>query len=284
MILLDGGLSTVLEQQGADLGSALWTARLLAEEPERIASAHRAYFAAGAHVATTASYQASVPGYVAAGFSKPEALVGDSVRIARDVRDEFGGDRLVAASVGPYGAYLADGSEYRGNYGVDAVALRDFHAPRMELLAAAGPDLFAVETVPDVREAAVLARLLDEFGLPAWFSYSIRGDRTAAGQPLTEAYGVLAGCGVLVAAGVNCSEPSDVPAALAISVAVTGLPGIAYPNGGGLWDAEAKQWRQSDAWRAELADSWIEAGAEWIGGCCGVGPVEIAELAAHLEL
>ena len=282
MITLDGGLSTVLEQQGADLSSALWTARLLADAPDRLAEAHRTYFAAGAQVATTASYQASVAGFAAAGFGNAEALIGDSVRIARDVRDEFGDDRLVAASVGPYGAALADGSEYRGDYGVSVAALRDFHAQRLELLAAAGPDLFAVETVPDVREAEVLLELLAEFDLPAWFSYSVRGDRTSAGQRLADAYGALASCPVLVAAGVNCSAPEDVPAAVATAVAVTGLPGIAYPNGGGSWDAAAKEWRRPDAWRPELVESWLAAGATWVGGCCGVGAAEIAELATLL--
>lgn len=272
MILLDGGLSTVLEQGGADLSSTLWTARLLRDEPERIADAHRAYFRAGARVATTASYQATEKGMLTA-----------SVRIARSVRDEFDDPRLmVAASVGPFGAHLADGSEYRGDYGVPARTLRDFHGPRFEALAAAGPDLFAVETVPDLREAEVLVELTEEFGLPGWFSYSVRGGSTCSGQPLAEAYAVLAGCSCLVAAGVNCSSPDDVLGAVETAVAVTGLPAIAYPNGGGSWDASARTWNPGRVWDASLALSWAAAGATWIGGCCGVGPDEIAGLAATL--
>ena len=182
-LVLDGGLSTALEQQGADLGGALWTARLLADEPARIAAAHRSFFDAGARVATTASYQASVEGLVAAGYDATEArrLIASSVTIAREVADEYPGS-LVAASVGPYGAYLADGSEYTGRYGVTASRLRDFHGPRLELLAGAGPDLFAVETIPDADEAEVLVELLDEIGLPAWFSYSVAG-QPHAGRP-----------------------------------------------------------------------------------------------------
>ena len=210
-LVLDGGLSTALEQQGADLGGALWTARLLADEPARIAAAHRSFFDAGARVATTASYQASVEGLVAAGYDATEArrLIASSVTIAREVADEYPGS-LVAASVGPYGAYLADGSEYTGRYGVTAARLRDFHGPRLELLAGAGPDLFAVETIPDADEAEVLVELLDEIGLPAWFSYSVKGNHTPAGQLLVAAYAVLIGCRSLVAAGVNCSDQSDV--------------------------------------------------------------------------
>lgn len=285
--ILDGGLSTALELHGADLGDELWTARLLAERPEAIAQAHRDFFAAGAQVATSATYQASVPGFVAAGLGRPEAerLVARGVRIARDVRDEFADDRsgpLVAASVGPYGAYLADGSEYRGRYGVSAQQLRDFHGPRLDLLAAAGPDLLAVETIPDADEAAVLVDLLEDLGLPAWFSYAVRGSTTCAGQPLHEAYEVLAGCAPLIAGGVNCSQQHDVLGAVRTAGAVTGLPAVAYPNRGGDWDSERRTWSPGEPLDLALVDQWVAAGATRVGGCCGVGPAEIRRLADHL--
>jgi homocysteine S-methyltransferase len=285
--LLDGGLSTALEQQGADLGGALWTARLLGEAPERIADAHRAYYRAGARVATTASYQASVQGLVAAGYDAAEArrLITLSVTVAKDVRDELADSHpglLVAASVGPYGAYLADGSEYRGRYGVPAARLREFHAPRLELLAAAGPDLLAVETIPDSDEAEVLVPLLDELGLPAWFSYSVDGDTTNAGQPLSEAYAVLAGSRTVIAAGVNCSEQADVLGAVQAAVAATGLPAVAYPNRGGSWNAVTRTWEYSGPLDLDLVDGWLAAGARFVGGCCGTGPADIAELAARV--
>jgi homocysteine S-methyltransferase len=281
-VVLDGGLSTALEQQGADLDGALWTARLLAEEPERIAAAHRAFFAAGARVATTASYQASVEGFAAAGY-EPGArrLVQRSVTIAREVADEYPG-ALVAASVGPYGAFLADGSEYTGRYDVSPARLRDFHLPRLELLADAGPDLLAVETIPDTDEAEVLVELLDEIGLPAWFSYSVRGSRTNAGQPLVAAYGVLTGCRSLVAAGVNCSDQADILGAVRCAVAVTALPAVAYPNRGGSWDADSKTWAYGDPVDLDLVPAWLEAGVLLVGGCCGNGPADISRLSARV--
>ena len=153
-VVLDGGLSNALENRGHDLSSALWTARLLRDDPGEIVAVHRAYFAAGARVATTASYQASVPGLVAAGAShrEAEALITASVRLAREARDQAAPHTevplFVAASVGPYGAARANGSEYQGRYGRTAAQLRAFHGPRLELLAAAGPDLLAVETIP----------------------------------------------------------------------------------------------------------------------------------------
>jgi homocysteine S-methyltransferase len=284
VVVLDGGLSTALEQRGADLGGALWTARLLADDPSRIAAAHRDYYLAGAQVATTASYQASVDGLTAAGFDAAEArrLIILSVTIAQRVRDELADAHpglLVAASVGPYGAVLADGSEYRGRYGVPAARLRDFHAARLELLAAAGPDVLAVETIPDVVEAEVLRPLLDDLGLPAWFSYSVRGAATSAGQPLTEAYAVLAGSEAVVAAGVNCSDQADVLGAVREAVRTTGRPAVAYPNRGGSWDSRTKQWVYGGPLDLELVGSWIEAGAGFVGGCCGTGPADIAAIA-----
>jgi homocysteine S-methyltransferase len=288
VVVLDGGLSTALEQQGADLGGALWTARLLGEEPGRIAQAHRAYYRAGARVATTASYQVSIEGLVAAGYDVAQArrLISRSVTLAQEVRDELADTRpglLVAASVGPYGAFLADGSEYRGRYGVSSARLRDFHGPRLELLAAAGPDLLAVETVPDADEAEVLVALLDDLALPAWFSYSVRGAATSAGQPLAEAYAVLAGSRSLVAAGVNCSEQADVLRAVRAAAAATGLPAVAYPNRGGSWDSDAKQWVYGGPLDLDLVESWVAAGARYVGGCCGTGPSDIAELADRVR-
>ncbi|MEO7447577.1 MAG: homocysteine S-methyltransferase [Humibacillus sp.] len=286
-VVLDGGLSTALEQGGARLDGSLWTARLLDEEPERIAAAHRAYYLAGATVATTASYQASVEGFVAAGREAQEArgLITRSITVARRVRDELAESRpglTVAASVGPYGAFLADGSEYHGRYGVTASRLRDFHGPRLELLAAAAPDVLAVETVPDADEAAVLVELLDELGVPAWFCYSVSDGRTNAGQPLDEAYAVLSGSTSVVAAGVNCSSQAEVLGALRSAGAATGLPGIAYPNRGGVWDGVAKEWVGFTGIDLSLVASWQEAGARYLGGCCGTGPSDIYALAAHL--
>lgn len=282
--ILDGGLSNALAGRGHDLSDELWTARLLRDAPGEIGAVHRAYYAAGADVATTASYQASVEGFERAGLERAEAerLIVRSVTIARDVRDELAADgriRLVAASVGPYGAVLADGSEYRGRYGLSAARLRDFHLPRVELLASAAPDLLAVETIPDADEAEVLVEILSEVGLPAWLSYSVDGLRTRAGQPLDAAYEIAAGTD-LVAVGVNCCRPEDVLPALDAAHRMTGLPGIAYPNSGQGWDSRTHTWTGQTAYDVALAPRWVDAGAGFVGGCCQVGPSDIAAVAA----
>ncbi len=285
MQILDGGMSNALEDRGHDLSDALWSARLLKDAPEEIAAVHRSYYEAGATFATTASYQASVDGFAKAGVSRAEAerLITSSVTIARQVRDKLAGDgvqRFVAASVGPYGAVLADGSEYRGRYGVGKSFLRDFHRPRMELLIAAGPDLLAIETVPDVDEAEVLIELLDEFAFPAWLSYSAAGSQTRAAQPLEAAFAVDSSN--LVAIGINCCAPEDVQHAVELAAA-SGKPVVAYPNSGEGWDAGGRRWTGDASDASSLAPGWAAAGAEYIGGCCRVGPEDIRALAEGLN-
>lgn len=289
VVVLDGGMSNALEARGHDLSDTLWSARLLRDAPDEIAAVHREYYLAGARVATTASYQASVDGFMAYGAerSEAEALIRGSVTIAREVRDSLAGDgrrRWVAASVGPYGAVLADGSEYRGRYGVSARTLRNFHRPRIELLLSARPDLLAVETIPDVDEAEVLASLLDEYAVPAWFSYSIDRDRTRAGQVLPEAFAVAAGCATVVAVGINCCRPADVGPAVRTAAAAIDLPVLAYPNSGEDWDPVARAWAGGTAYDVRSARGWVAAGARLVGGCCRVGPADIAGLADTLDL
>ena len=281
-MLLDGGLATELEARGHDLSDPLWSARLLADAPQEIVAVHDAYFRAGAMIATTASYQASFEGFAARGIDRREAagLLRRSVELARTARDEAGADgALVAASIGPYGAALADGSEYRGRYGLSVAALKRWHRPRLETLAAAGPDVLACETVPDIDEAQALVELVRSVGKPAWLSYTIDGDRTRAGQPLADAFAVAAGVDEIVAIGVNCCAPDDVLPAIAAATAV-GKPVIVYPNSGERWDALQRSWIGPSRFSTDLGAQWIAAGARIVGGCCRIGPADIAALAA----
>jgi homocysteine S-methyltransferase len=285
VVVLDGGLATELEAQGHDLGDALWSARLLADDPDAIVAAHRAYFRAGAAVATTASYQASFDGLAARGVGRAEAerLLRRSVELADSARAEYAGDgrrRFVAASVGPYGAALADGSEYRGRYGRSVAELCAWHRRRLEVLVDAGPDVLALETVPDVDEALALVTAVAGAPVPAWLSYSIRGGRTRAGQPLVEAFAAVADSPEIVAIGVNCCDPDDVAPALAIARQVTDKPVVVYPNSGERWDAGARRWTGPSHFTPARASAWIAAGASAVGGCCRVRPSDIAGLAA----
>ena len=295
VVVLDGGLATELEAQGFDLSDRLWSARLLLTEPNAIEAVHLAYFRAGARVATTASYQASVEGFIAAGHDREAALaaIGRSVAVAQRARDTVAGesgvaasDLLVAGSVGPYGAMLADGSEYRGDYDPGPQALAEFHRPRIDALLEAGVDLLAFETIPTVREADVLVGLLDEFQTRAWLSYQCRdGASTAAGEPIAEAM-ALGSHPRIVAVGVNCTSPRYLPALLEAASAAAARPLVAYPNGGDRWDATARRWVSDfggGAYDPVTVASWTAFGATWLGGCCGTRPSDIATLAAILD-
>ena len=296
-VVLDGGLATALEGKGHVLDSHLWSARLLIDAPDAVRAVHRDYLEAGADCITTASYQGSFDGFRSIGLSDAESedLLRDSVRLAIEARDAFWSTvearqarrkPIVAASVGPYGAYLADGSEYDGRYGVGSEELDAFHRPRFEVLASTEADVIACETIPSGPEANVLLAILDEVpGAWAWFSFSCRdGRHLNDGTPFVDAVSACTAHGRVAAVGVNCTAPDFVRELLELGSGVTDLPMIAYPNSGETYDALSKGWsgsRVAGDW-LDGADDWIRVGAEVVGGCCRVGPEAIRELRARV--
>jgi len=282
-VVLDGGLGTLLEARGNDLSGGVWSARLLRARPDEIVAAHRQFFDAGAQVAIAASYQASFEGLAREGVERreAEALLRRSVALA----DEARADRpaWIAASIGPYGAMLADGSEYRGNYGLTVDELRAWHRPRREVLADAGPDVLAVETLPSLAEVEAVTAEVDRIGVPAWISVTVSLGTLRSGEALAEAFSVAASSPAVVAVGVNCSAPSEVLGAIATAREVTGKPVVVYPNSGEEWDAKNRTWVGSPGFPDELVRRWRRAGASLIGGCCRVRPEQIARLAGLLE-
>jgi homocysteine S-methyltransferase len=286
IIVLDGGLATELERRGADLRDALWSAKVLVEDPDAIRAVHEAYFEAGADVAISASYQATFEGLAGRGIERDEAakLMRRSVQLAREAA---GDDGVVAASVGPYGAMLGNGAEYTGDYDKDEDDLVAFHAPRMEALAEAGPDVFAVETIPSFVEAGALARALERVPeIPAWVSFSCRdGGHVCDGTPIEKAVEVVAAAPSVVAVGVNCTSPLHVEMLVETISATTDKPVVCYPNRGSFWDPMRKAWTdppRQDARPPLRPLAWREAGASLIGGCCGTTPRDIAAIAAAL--
>lgn len=288
-LVLDGGLATRLEAYGSDLRGGLWSARLLADAPELIRQAHRDFFEAGADVAISAGYQASVEGFTSRGIDRADAvrLVARSVELALAERDAFGAG-LVAAGVGPYGAVLADGGEYTGDYDLDEDGLYQWHRERWQVLTGSGADLVACETLPSLTEARALARLLTETpGVRAWMSFSCRdGEHIGDGTPMQEVVAELAPLharGSLVAVGVNCTAPRHVPA-LVRTVAAAGIPAVAYPNSGEEWDPLHRRWSgtgEPSEFGAAAVD-WWRSGAALVGGCCRTGPEHIRSVRAHL--
>jgi homocysteine S-methyltransferase len=297
--LLDGGLATELEARGCDLSHVLWSAVVLESNREALAGAHRRYLEAGARVLTTVSYQLSFEGAAQVGWSpqRTHEMLELATRIALEVRDEFGGQRpvLVAGSIGPYGAMLADGSEYRGDYGLSAEDLRQFHGRRFECVASSGVDVLACETIPSELEARVLLDLLGRSPVPGWMSFTLRdGARLSDGSELRGLLTRLAaahpdGFARLVAVGFNCVPPSLVePALLALSSEAEqlSLPLIAYPNSGERWDATSGRWLSAAGNESHVAawpiERWFELGVRYLGGCCRVTPRDIEALSQRI--
>jgi homocysteine S-methyltransferase len=275
---LDGGLSTALENNGNKLTTSLWTGELILTKPSEITKAHLDFINAGSEIIITSSYQLSYLGCGKRGWSQAQTddALRASTHLAKDAVTASGRDVKVAASVGPYGAALADGSEYKGNYGVTKTFLKDFHARRLEVLIASSPDLLALETMPDTFEVEVLLELLSDCPIPYWVSYSCKADnQTNAGQSFTEAVSLAKDA---MAVGINCTAP-ELIADLLLST-VSDKPFVVYPNSGRSWNANTKEWEgSSEAGFSELlVKSWISAGAQIIGGCCGIGADEVSNL------
>lgn len=292
VLVLDGAFATELEARGFSVNDVLWSAKALFERPDLVRDVHLDYLRAGADVVTSASYQATVEGFRKRGFTEEEAaaLLQKSVYLAQEARDlylverqENGPEPLTAASVGPYGAYLADGSEYRGNYDADEDALTAFHAGRLVLLAAAHPDLLACETIPCLVEARAIMRALraEQIRIPAWFSFSCRdAEHISDGTPIADCARWLDGVPEAAAVGLNCTAPQYVEELIRAIRRETAKPIVVYPNSGESYDASDKTWHGAAEDFAAATRRWRAAGARIIGGCCRTTPRDIEGIAA----
>lgn len=292
-LILDGGLATELEARGHDIDDPLWSARLLIDEPEAIRRLHLDYLRSGADCIISASYQGTLQGFMKRGFSLAEAedLLRSAVNLAIDARDTFWNDLanrsgrikpLVAASIGPYGAYLADGSEYTGDYHLTLIELREFHRPRWQILSETDADILACETIPSFSEAKALNQLLertpDRF---AWFSFSCRDSLYISdGTRLADCLAFLDKSERIAAVGINCTAPRFIPSLVTEARSVTQKPILVYPNSGETYDTESRRWVGEAESRdyASQAISWSSAGASIIGGCCRTGPEHIRHI------
>lgn len=291
--IIDGAMATELEARGCDLNDSLWSAKVLLEQPGLIRAVHLDYFNAGADVAITASYQATVEGFAKRGLSREQAidLMKKSVQLAKDARDEFWSDEenrsnracpLIAGSVGPYGAYLADGSEYRGDYKLGEDELMAFHRPRVEALIASGVDLLACETIPCLIEARALIRLLAEFpNTFAWFTFTAQDDgHISNGESVADVAAFLDDQPQAAALGINCASPLHITGLIREIRKNTGKPIVVYPNSGEVYDASTNTWHGETSCDSfgRQSKEWYEAGARLIGGCCRTTPGHIREI------
>jgi len=278
-VILDGGLGTLLEARGNDVSTSLWSARVLWEDPGEVEAAHAEFFAAGAQVAITGSYQVSYDGLAAAGLdeARTDELLSRSVRVAAAARDAAGAG-WVAASVGPYAATLGDGSEFRGDDSLGVDGLRHWHRRRLQVLAEAGPDVLAVETLTTLAEIEAIVRELEGTGIPAWIALTIDGGALRTGESLREAFAIAASIPEVIAVGVNCCAAHEVAPALRRARESVDLPLLAYPNSGEVWDGAARAWTGDPELPDSLFREWAGLAAG-LGGCCRLGPDTIRRIA-----
>lgn len=294
--LIDGGISNVLEAQGYDLNHRLWTASLLEKNPEAIIQTHLAYIRAGAQCIATASYQASIQGLLDAGYSSPNAerllhqsihLVDEAIKRAMD-EGSIKERPWVAASVGPYGAYLADGSEYKGNYDVSDQVLEQFHLQSIQFYKETNVDVLAFETIPSLQEAKVIAALLRPIRLQSWLSFSCRDEQHLNdGSEIKEAVQILKDHPSVFAMGVNCTHPKYVSGLIKNIQPYKGDKKlIVYPNSGEAYHAESKKWMgiSNPDLFVEMTKEWSNLGVDILGGCCRIGPDHIHAMKEALKL
>ena len=286
--ILDGGLATELESRGHDLDDDLWSAKLLRDQPDEIVAAHQAFINAGAEVITSGSYQATLPGFRKAGMTSTEAenLLRLSIRLAKQARGQAPSVQ-VAASIGPYGAFLANGAEYTGKYDLDQQGLMEFHDQRWQILASENPDIMLCETVPSLTEATALAQLaVNSNAIPVWISFSCRdGNHISDGTEIRSVIRELRPYEQITAVGINCSPPKFLPELIPRIRLETDKPIVVYPNSGESFDANSRTWSGSQAIDdfATQAAVWRQLGASIIGGCCRVTPAHIASLKSRLQ-
>lgn len=295
-IIIDGALASELQRRGCDLNDSLWSAKVLIEQPDLIRQVHYDYFKAGADCATTASYQASPLGFAKKGISLDESikLIKKSVELAQQAKEQYltqiGKNKplFIAGSVGPYGAYLADGSEYTGNYQLSEEEFIEFHQIRIQALIDAKADILACETLPNFAEIKALVKVLKQYpSMTAWFSFTLKdANHLSDGTPLKEVIDYLNNVDQVVSVGINCIALEEVTAALTVLQNLTRKPLIVYPNSGEQYDPTTKQWHKNHqhncTFKSQLP-TWLKLGAKLIGGCCQTTPKDIAEIADYLK-
>ncbi|XWS68868.1 hypothetical protein CRYUN_Cryun04dG0130800 [Craigia yunnanensis] len=303
--VIDGGFATQLESHGASINDPLWSALCLIKDPELIKQVHLEYLEAGADILVTSSYQATIPGFLFRGLSleEGESLLEKSVKLAVEARDKFWDTirnipgksynrALVAASIGSYGAYLADGSEYSGCYGpeVNLDKLKDFHRRRLQVLVDAGPDLLAFETIPNKLEAQACVELLEEenIQIPSWICFSsVDGENAPSGESFKECFDILNKSEKVNAVGINCAPPHFIESLVCKFKELTTKAIVVYPNSGEIWDGRAKKWLPSRCFGDDkfefFATRWRDLGAKLIGGCCRTTPATIRAISKALK-
>lgn len=292
--VLDGAMSSALEQHGLDTNNKLWTAKALIDDIDIVYDVHFKYFEAGAQMVLTDTYQANIYAFEKLGYTRNQAqkFIAMGVLVAKKARDDYekqtGKHGLVAGTIGPYGAYLADGSEYRGDYLLNEAQYLDFHLPRLQTILEQEPDCIALETQPKLFEPVTLLKWLSKYAptMPVYVSFTLRDEQTLSdGTKLSRAIKEVSKYPQVFAVGINCIAPKLVEKALKTIRQATTKQIIVYPNSGSVYDPNTKTWQEltQKIDFKQAAAKWHQTGANIIGGCCTTTPTEIKQIAEYFN-
>ncbi|MDA0701808.1 MAG: homocysteine S-methyltransferase family protein [Proteobacteria bacterium] len=285
-VLLDGGMGQELRARGLNT-NARSSAQALIDSPAAVRDVHREYLDAGVDVITTWNYTVTPPRLAQTGLRD---RLGDitrlAVAVAKDARAQAGktGARI-AGSLPPLRASYEPNAQDPASMVADYAEIGTHLSP--------GVDLFICETMSSAAEAAAAARAAAPHGKPVWVSWTLRDEADGllrSGETVEAALAALDGIPV-EAVLFNCCDAGAITEALPRLRAMTGLRIGAYAN---AFVPIAKDWkREGDNLRdlreltpadyADYAARWRAAGAEIVGGCCGIGPAHILRLRADLD-
>jgi homocysteine S-methyltransferase len=292
VVILDGGIGAELERLGAPMDGILWCGRCSVENPDLVRQVHESYVVAGADVITANTYATPPTAMKEAGLSE---LIEDwnlaGVKLAREIADNAPHEVAVAGSVSTYGSWRKLGIN----------ELRPGFDRQVKILADSGADLIILETLgsePEIVQAAIEST--ESVNLPVWLSISCALDRDSgklmhgvqesiSENSNTHLFKIFSD--VIVENSRMHNGPilvmhSDLKvtnqAVREISRNHAGIAG-AYPNAG-YWIKPNWQFMDEISPETYLAESksWINNGAQIIGGCCGVGP-ELIKAISHLK-
>ncbi|KAJ2450584.1 hypothetical protein EV183_004185 [Coemansia sp. RSA 2336] len=301
--VLDGGMGQLLADEATAMADGLWAAGVAARSPELVRSIHQQYLQAGADIITTATYQASASGYIAAGIAAnniaAQHAMAAAIQLAVDARNRHMDSSqttrpLVAVSLGSIGATLGNSSEYTGDFGMSEQLVYEFHMQRLKMVAQClqtsqlryQVDLLAFETIPSLAEARAIIGALSNIAElpPAWISFTtLSEDCLGSGEPIEPAVEMAGSSTGICAVGFNCFPQHVASALVTRAKKVTEKPIICYPNGQ-AWSGSLEDWndpsnRVLPAIFAAEAQRWAECGAAVVGGCCRTTPAHIREVA-----
>ena len=286
--LLDGSLSYPLEKKGYNLNKKLWTGDALINKPNAIKKVHKDYLDAGADFISTSTYQMSYKVLKEMGYdiNDIKGIFKRSVNLVEQAIAETNTKReiKIVGSYGPYGASLADGSEFTGKYNTSDKIIMDYHQENMNIIKDLDIDIILYETIPCLREIEILSKLVEEYEKEVWVSFTCNKDlEFRDGSSIIKACKILSSKKNISTIGMNCFSPLLAKEALKKLKENSSKKILIYPNSGEIYNNKDKDWYGENFFDYSMIKKWLALSPDIIGGCCRVGPDEINNMRKEIN-